>query len=213
MAKRNHVAPWCVSAALSSQCIYHMSHCLTLVSYRPSSHRPWSLTTRWATPTAPTQCTSPRLSALSSPSTMDALPWVPHMMQHAHAPSLKQRLHGPAELPFPCIPINNKRMRAWLLDRYASSTFNTCPHCALPSMGGPPVEIHVDPATRPKACHTPAPVPLHWQQGVYEDLLRDEALGIIECVPYGEPTTWCHRMVITHKHDGSPRCTVDLVTP
>ena len=29
----------------------------------------------------------------------------------------------PAELPFPCIPTNNERMRAWLLDRYASSTF------------------------------------------------------------------------------------------
>ena len=114
------------------------------------------------------------------------------------------------ELPFPCIPTNNERMRAWLLDRYASSTFNTCPHRALPSMEGPPVEIHVDPAAPPKACHTPAPVPLHWQQRVYDDLLRDEALGVIERVPYGEPTTWCHRMVITRKHDGSPRRTVDL---
>ena len=101
-------------------------------------------------------------------------------------------------------------MRAWLLDRYASSTFNTCLHRALPSMEGPPVEIHVDPAAPPKACHTPTPVPLHWQQRVYDDLLRDEALGVIERVPYGEPTTWCHRMVITRKHDGSPRRTVNL---
>ena len=38
----------------------------------------------------------------------------------------------------------------------------------------------------------------------------DEALGVIERVPYGEPVTWCHRMVITRKHDGSPRRTVDL---
>ena len=116
----------------------------------------------------------------------------------------------PAELPFPCIPTNNERMRAWLLDRYASSTFNTCPHRVLPSMEGPPVEIHVDPATPPKACHTPAPEPLHWQQRVYDDLLHNEALGVIERVPYGEPTTWCHRMVTTRKHDGSPRRTVDL---
>lgn len=72
---------------------------------------------------------------------------------------------------------------AWLLDRYASSTFNTCPHRALPSMEGPPIEIHVDPAAPPKACHTPASVPLHWQQKVHEDLLRDEALGVIERVP------------------------------
>jgi len=77
-------------------------------------------------------------------------------------------------------------------------------------MGGPPVEIHFDPAATPKACHTPANVPLHWQQRVYEDLLHDKALGVIERVPYGEPLTWCHRMVITRKHDGSPRRTVDL---
>ena len=116
----------------------------------------------------------------------------------------------PAELPFPCTPENNERMKAWLLDRYAASTFNTCPHRALPCMEGPPVEIHVDPAATPRACHTPANIPLHWQQRVYDDLLRDEALGVIERVPYGEPVTWCHRMVITRKHDGSPRRTVDL---
>ena len=116
----------------------------------------------------------------------------------------------PSELPFPCTPENNKRLKAWLLDRYAASTFNTCPHRALPCMEGPPVEIHVDPTATPKACHTPANEPLHWQQRVHDDLLRDEALGVIERVPYGEPVIWCHRMVITRKHDGSPRRTVDL---
>ena len=73
-------------------------------------------------------------------------------------------------------------------------------------MEGPPIE----PAATPKACHTPANIPLHWQQRMYDDLLRDEALGVIERVPYGEPVTWCHRMVITRKHDGSPRRTVDI---
>lgn len=116
----------------------------------------------------------------------------------------------PSKLPFECIPENNGRMKAWLLDRYAPSTFNTCPHRALPSMEGPPVEIHVDPDATPKACHTPATIPIHWQQRVYNDLLRDEALGVVERVPYGEPVTWCHRMVVTRKHDGSPRRTVDL---
>ena len=63
----------------------------------------------------------------------------------------------PSELPFPCTPENNAKMKAWLLDRYASSTFNTCPHRALPCMEGPPIEIHVDPAATPKATgqHTP----------------------------------------------------------
>ena len=116
----------------------------------------------------------------------------------------------PANLPFQCTPANNAKMKAWLLREYASSTFNTCPHRALPCMEGPPVEIHVEPTATPKACHTPANVPIHWQQKVHQDLMRDEALGVIERVPYGEPVTWCHRMVVTRKHDGSPRRTVDL---
>ena len=116
----------------------------------------------------------------------------------------------PTALPFACVPENIPKMKSWLLNHYAASTFNTCPHRALHSMAGPPLEIHVDPAAKPIACHTPASIPLHWQQKVYEDLLRDEALGILERVPDGEPTTWCHRMVITRKHDGSPRRTVDL---
>ena len=116
----------------------------------------------------------------------------------------------PQALPFPCSPENNGRMKDWLLERYALSTFHTCPHQALPCMEGPPIEMHVDPAATLKACHTAANVPLHWPQKVYDDLLRDEALGVIERVPYGEPVTWCHRMVVTRKHDGSPRRTVDL---
>ena len=116
----------------------------------------------------------------------------------------------PKSLPFTPTPENIPKMKQWLIDRYASSTFNTCPHRALPCMSGPPMEIHIDESATPKVCHTPATVPLHWQQRVYEDLLRDEALGVIERVPIGVPVTWCHRMVVTRKHDGTPRRTVDL---
>lgn len=116
----------------------------------------------------------------------------------------------PKELPFECTPANNSRMEEWLLNEFAASTFNTCPHRALPCMTGPPVEIHLKDDVHPKAVHTPAPIPVHWQEQVHADLLRDEALGVIEQVPYGEPVSWCHRMVVTRKHDGSPRRTVDL---
>ena len=116
----------------------------------------------------------------------------------------------PAELPFAAIPENIPRMRAWLLDRYAASTFNVCPHQPLQHMSGPPIEIHLDDNATPRVCHTAIPIPLHWQKQVLDDILRDEALGVIEKVPYGVPVTWCHRMVITRKHDGSPRRTVDL---
>ena len=116
----------------------------------------------------------------------------------------------PTSLPFKCSPENNEKMKKWLLKRYEASTFNTCPHRPLLCMAGPPVEIHVEDGAPPRICHTAAPVPLHWQQQVREDLFRDEALGVIEKVPYGEPVTWCHRMVVTRKHDGTPRRTVDL---
>ena len=105
----------------------------------------------------------------------------------------------PNSLPFEPIPENNEKMREWLLDRFSTSTFNTCPHSPLPCMTGPPLEIHIDKDAKPKACHTAAPIPLHWQDQVYKDLIRDEALGVIEKVPYGEPVTWCHRMVVTRK--------------
>jgi len=56
-------------------------------------------------------------------------------------------------------------------------------------MTGPPVEIHVKENAVPKSVHTPAQISLHWQQKVHEDLLRDEALGMIEKVPYEEPVS------------------------
>ncbi len=50
----------------------------------------------------------------------------------------------PKALPFPCMPGNNVMLREWLRNRYVSSTFNTCLHQPLPTMAGPPVEIHLD---------------------------------------------------------------------
>ena len=116
----------------------------------------------------------------------------------------------PTKLPFDPAPENVGRMKEWLLKRFASSTFNTCPHQPLQQMTGPPMEIHLDSSAKSKPADKAAIVPLHWQKRVHEDLLRDEALGVIERVPYGVPSTWCHRMVITRKQDGSPRRTVDL---
>ena len=116
----------------------------------------------------------------------------------------------PVALPFECTPANNSKMEEWLLHRFTSSTFNTCPHRPLPCMTGPPVEIHLEDGVIPRTVHTAAPVSIHWQEQVLSDLKRDEALGVIERIPYGEPVSWCHRMVVTRKHNGTPRRTVDL---
>ena len=85
--------------------------------------------------------------------------------------------HNPLRLlPFRCIPENNNRIKTWLLERYASSTFHTCPHRHLHCMAGPHIEIHVSPSAKPRAFHTPVSIPLHWQQQVHADLLRDKTL-------------------------------------
>ena len=42
-----------------------------------------------------------------------------------------------------------------------------------------------------------------------EGLERDEKLGVVEKVPVNEPVVWCSRMLVTPKHDGTPRRVID----
>ena len=77
-------------------------------------------------------------------------------------------------------------------------------------MEGPPMKFHIDPNTTPVSRKKPFPVPIHWQEQVEQELLRDINLGILERVPHGQPTDWCFPMVITRKNDGNPRRTIDL---
>ena len=42
----------------------------------------------------------------------------------------------PKRLPLECTPKNTDKMKSWLIERYASSTFCQCPHQVLPSMEG-----------------------------------------------------------------------------
>ena len=76
-------------------------------------------------------------------------------------------------------------MKQWLFERYATSTFNKCPHQILPKMDGPPIQVHLFPDAKPMNVGTPAPVALHWQDQVKKDLLRDVALGVLEQAPHG----------------------------
>jgi hypothetical protein len=39
---------------------------------------------------------------------------------------------------------------------------------------------------------------------------EDVALGVVERVPHGETSKYCHRMVVTRKADGTPRRTIDM---
>ena len=116
----------------------------------------------------------------------------------------------PATLPFRCCPENNEAMRSWLITRYSQSTFNKCPHQKLDSITGPELKFHIKPSAKFKVAHTPSTVALHDQEEVKAQLDADVDLGVLENVPYNEPSVCCHRMHIVRKADGSPRRVVDM---
>ena len=72
------------------------------------------------------------------------------------------------------------------------------------------MKLHVDKNAVPKAVHTPLKIPMHWEEEVMKQIEDDVKLGVLEKVPYGQPSQWCHRMVVTRKPGGSPRRTVDM---
>ena len=118
----------------------------------------------------------------------------------------------PDSMPFPCTPENNHQFKLWVIERFEGSTFNKCPHQKLLGMTGPYLRYHMKPGAdaESKPVHTPAVVPLHWEEKAKRIIKEDEMLGTLEKVPYGEPTVWCHRMVLVQKSDGSLRRTIDL---
>ena len=116
----------------------------------------------------------------------------------------------PDRLPFPASMENVKAMRDYILERWGASTFNQCPHQALPIMDGPPMSLHVQQDAKPVRAFTPAPVALHFQEEVKAGLDSDVEMGVLERVPYGEVPEWVSRMVIARKADGRARRVVDM---
>ena len=104
---------------------------------------------------------------------------------------------------------NVAKMKAWLLERYTSSSFNKCTHQPLPRMDSPPVEIHLVKDTVPRKVSTPATIPLHRQDQVMANLDSNVALGVIEKVE--EPSEWCQRMVCVRRPDGRPPATQQVL--
>ena len=88
---------------------------------------------------------------------------------------------------------NVKKMRDWILQKCAASTFNICSHKPLQQLGGAPLETHLENGTKPRACHSQA------------DRVQDEKLGVLKSLQFGEPVSWFHRMMVTRKQDGSHR--------
>merc|ERR1711923_465122 len=47
-------------------------------------------------------------------------------------------------------------LKEWILDYYASTTFNVCEHQPLPMMKCEPLKLFLNPEARPVAVHKPA---------------------------------------------------------
>ena len=69
---------------------------------------------------------------------------------------------SPVQLPCAATEENLPKLKQYILDRFATSAFNTCQRQPLPLMeGSPPLRLHIDPAASPVAIHQAAQVPLH----------------------------------------------------
>lgn len=159
-------------------------------------------------PTFPDTLPDTRNALISDSDTTEADNHPP--TQPCHCPSRSKPPPIPTSLPFPATEDNRGKLEEHLRHLYRASTFNTCEHQTLPLMTGPPLRLTIDPLATPIAHHNPIPVPLHWQDEVKAGLDRDVRLGVLERVPIGTPVTWCHRMVICPKKNGSLRRTIDF---
>ena len=118
---------------------------------------------------------------------------------------------APKTCPFPPTVENLDRLENWIRENYRASTFNTCNCQPLPLMkDSPPLELFIDPAAKPIACHKPGSVPIHFKERVEAEIRRDVRLGVLEEIPPNTPSTWCSRMCIQTKKNGNPRRVIDL---
>ena len=115
-------------------------------------------------------------------------------LQHRRSPHLEEKV---------------PQLRQWLLERFSGSTFKVDKR-PFPVMNGRPHHIHLVDNATPYACHTPIPIPKHWEKEVKKQIEEDVRAGILRPVPTGEVTEWCARMVVVGKKDGTPRTTVDF---
>ena len=80
----------------------------------------------------------------------------------------------PEQLPFPpSTEENMPRLKAWLIERFSTSSFNTS-SAPLAKMSGPPIKIHINPEASSEAIQKTIPIPHHWPETVMKELLQDQ---------------------------------------
>jgi len=121
-------------------------------------------------------------------------------LSNAHPPFQVNQPYEPTEKNIP-------KLKQYLLDQFASTTFNT--EGSFLTMDTKPAHIHINDEATPYVQHTPI-LPFHLKEAVKNSLDNDVRKGIITPVPIGTPIEWCITMVITPKKNGKICRTIDL---
>ena len=133
-------------------------------------------------------------------------PRQPEVANVQHQRIIPQR---PQKVPFKPVVGNVPALKKFLLDSFATSTFNR--DKPFPELTTPPAHIHLKPDhIVPTPAYWPATIAEHWAKEVKDSIDRDVEAGILTKVPFNEATQWCARMVVVKKRDGRPRRTVDF---
>ena len=103
----------------------------------------------------------------------------------------------PKKLPFPPTEKNIPRLKKWLLQHFANTSFRK--NGEFPPMSGPTAHIYLEEGAVLKARHNPIPVAFHSKEPVRQAPWEDMKRGIITPVLVSMPTDWCSTMVITAK--------------
>ena len=83
-------------------------------------------------------------------------------LHECHCPKRSLPPPTPTIIPFSADVANVDKLKQWLLNYYAASTFNTCPRSQLPLMAARSFSLMVNREARTVATHSPIQVPLHW---------------------------------------------------
>ena len=134
----------------------------------------------------------------------------PLPLTEEHRLSMRLFVDPPEKLPFPATASNKKALEEFIRNHYKAGAFNTCKRQHWPITAGHPMKIHTPADASRTYCRKPTKVPIHFREEVKAGLEADVNKGVLERVPVGEADTWCSRMVIQPKKNGTARKTVDL---
>jgi len=83
----------------------------------------------------------------------------------------------PTKFPYEPTEKNIPKLKQYLLDKFASTTFNTE---GFPTMDTKPAHIHINDEATPYVRHTPIPVPFHLKEAVKNSLIMQPFRSLVK---------------------------------